>query len=67
MVPRIRIHTKMSWIRNTGFDDGSFEVPVVQRGMVQILGWFKLDDLVVDGLDGWVSKIAGWLRRVGWL
>jgi hypothetical protein len=43
MDPRIliRIHTKMSWIRNTGFDDGSFEVPVVQRGMVQILGWFK--------------------------
>jgi hypothetical protein len=21
----------------------------------------------VDGLDGCVSKIAGWLRRVGWL
>jgi hypothetical protein len=43
MDPRIliRIHTKISWIRNTGFDDGSFEAPVVQRWMVQILGWFK--------------------------
>jgi hypothetical protein len=39
----------MSWIRNTGFNDGSFEAPVVQRRM--------------DGPDPWMVKIVGWLRR----
>ncbi len=41
------------------FDGGSFEVPVVQNGLVQMLGWFRWFDGVVvrwlrglDGLDG---------------